>query len=98
MVVVDVRETPSARAAIRFLQIRPGVDFELLTVLRALVNDRPFDHRLVETSGVTLADLTELVAQMKRARFGVFFYGTGLTQTRGKHMNVAAHPVADRRR
>ena len=90
MVVVDVRETPSARAANRFLQIRPGVDFELLTVLRALVNDRPFDHRLLETSGVTLADLTELVTQMKRARFGVFFYGTGLTQTRGKHMNAAA--------
>ena len=90
MVVVDVRETPSARAANRFLQIRPGVDFELLTVLRALVNDRPFDHRLLATSGVTLADLAELVAQMKRARFGVFFYGTGLTQTRGKHMNVAA--------
>ena len=90
MVVVDVRETPSARAADWFLQVRPGVDFELLTVLKALINDQPFDRDLIEVSGVALADLTELVARMKRARFGVFFYGTGLTQTRGKHMNVAA--------
>jgi formylmethanofuran dehydrogenase subunit B len=90
MVVVDVRETLSARAANHFLQVRSGIDFELLTVLKALVNDQPFDHRLVEASGVTSADLAELVERMKRARFGVIFYGTGLTQTRGKHMNVAA--------
>ena len=90
MIVVDVRETPTARAAGRFLQIRSGFDFEVLTVLKALVNDQPFDRDLVEASGVTIADLTELVDRMKRARFGVFFYGTGLTQTRGKHMNVAA--------
>ena len=96
MIVVDVRETPTARAADRFLQVRSGVDFELLTVLKALVNDQPFDRELVEASGVAMADLTELVAQMKRARFGVFFYGTGLTQSRGKHMNVAAILVADR--
>lgn len=90
MFVVDVRETPTARAADRFLQIRSGFDFELLTVLKALINDQPFDRDLIAASGVTMADLTELVDRMKRARFGVFFYGTGLTQTRGKHMNVAA--------
>ena len=44
MFVVDVRETPSARVADRFLQVRPGVDFELLTVLRALVNDQLFER------------------------------------------------------
>jgi formylmethanofuran dehydrogenase subunit B len=90
MVVVDVRETLTARAANRFLQVRPGVDFELLTVLKALVKDQPFDGDLIAGSGATIADLTTLVDRMKRARFGVFFYGTGLTQSRGKHMNVAA--------
>jgi len=90
MVVVDVRETPSARAADVFLQIRPGTDFELITVLRALLDDRPFDGSLVDTCAVSIADLTRLRDRMKRARFGVNFYGTGLTQTRGKHMNVAA--------
>ena len=36
MVLVDIRETPSAKAADIFLQIRPGKDFEVLTTLRAL--------------------------------------------------------------
>ena len=31
MVLVDIRETPSAKAADIFLQIRPGKDFEVLT-------------------------------------------------------------------
>jgi formylmethanofuran dehydrogenase subunit B len=90
MVLVDVRETPSARAADHFLQIRPGADFELLTVLRALVGSHPVDPSLLETTGLTLDQLTDLVERMKRARFGVFCFGTGLTMTRGKHMNVAA--------
>jgi formylmethanofuran dehydrogenase subunit B len=34
--------------------------------------------------------LADLVARMKRARFGVFFFGSGLTMTRGRHVNVAA--------
>jgi formylmethanofuran dehydrogenase subunit B len=34
MVLVDIRETPSVRAADLFLQIRPGKDFEVLTTLR----------------------------------------------------------------
>ena len=41
MVLVDIRETPSAKAADIFLQIRPGKDFEMVTVLRALVKGRP---------------------------------------------------------
>ena len=90
MVLVDVRETLTARAADHFLQVRPGTDFELLTVLRALVGSHRVDHSLLEATGLTLDQLTELVELMKRARFGVFFYGTGLTMTRGKHMNVAA--------
>ncbi len=90
MVLVDVRETPSARASDQFLQIRSGADLEVLTTLRALVNHRTVDRGLVEATGLTLDQLTDLVERMKRARFGVFFFGSGLTMTRGKHANVAA--------
>ena len=34
MVLVDIRETPSEKAADIFLQIRPTKDFEVLTTLR----------------------------------------------------------------
>jgi len=90
MILVDVRETLSARAADQFLQIRPDTDFELLTVLRAIVGHQPVDPDLLAATGVTPDRAAELVARMKRARLGVFFFGTGLTGTRGRHMNVAA--------
>jgi formylmethanofuran dehydrogenase subunit B len=90
MVLVDVRETPSARAADRFLQIRSGADFELLTALRALVRGEAVSDGLAEASGLTGDQLADLVRRLKSTRFGVFFFGAGLTATRGKHMNVAA--------
>lgn len=90
MVLVDVRPTPSARAADIFVQVRPGRDFEVLTALRALVKQRPVDSRRLEATGVTLAQLQDLVDRMTRCRFGVLFFGMGLTMTRGKHMNSSA--------
>ena len=90
MVLVDIRETPSARAADLFLQIRPGKDFEVVTTLIALVKGRPVNRAAVEETGMTVEQLQELVDRMKRARFGVLFFGMGLSMTRGKHMNSAS--------
>lgn len=90
MVLVDIRETNSARAADIFLQVRPGKDFEVLTILRALVKGQPVDPKLVAETGLTMEQLTDLVARMKAAKFGVMFFGMGLSMTRGKHMNSAA--------
>jgi formylmethanofuran dehydrogenase subunit B len=90
MVLVDIRETPSVKAADLFLQIRPNKDFEVLTTLRALVKNQPVDHERVAETGLTLDQMQDLVDRMKRARFGVLFFGMGLSMTRGKHMNSAA--------
>lgn len=90
MVLVDIRETPSAKAADIFLQIRPGKDFEVLTTLRALVKGQPVDAAAVAETGLALEQLQDLAQRMKTARFGVLFFGMGLSMTRGKHMNSAA--------
>jgi formylmethanofuran dehydrogenase subunit B len=90
MVLVDIRETPSAKAADVFLQVRPGKDFEMVTALRALVKNQPVDPDRVAETGLTVEQLKDLVNQMKAARFGVLFFGMGLSMTRGKHMNSAA--------
>jgi formylmethanofuran dehydrogenase subunit B len=90
MVLVDIRETPSAKAADIFLQIRPGKDFEVLTTLRALVKGQRVNKDLAEETGLTLEQLQTFADQMKAARFGVIFFGMGLSMTRGKHMNSAA--------
>ncbi len=90
MVLVDIRETPSARAADLFLQIRPGKDFEILTALRALVKGQRVNEKSVAETGLSIDVLRDLAEQMKNARFGVIFFGMGLSMTRGKHMNSAA--------
>jgi formylmethanofuran dehydrogenase subunit B len=90
MVLVDIRETPSVRAADLFLQIQPGKDFEVVTTLLALLKSRPVNRERVAETGVTVEQLQDLVDRMKRARFGVLFFGMGLSMTRGKHMNSAS--------
>jgi formylmethanofuran dehydrogenase subunit B len=90
IVLVDVRKTPSARAADLFLQVKPGKDFEVLWALRALVKGVSVDASIEAETGVGLATLEGLVERMKRARFGVFLFGMGLSMTRGKHYNAAA--------
>ena len=89
MVNVDIRETPTSKAADIFLQIKPGKDFELGTVLRALMKNQPVDEERAAEIGVPLERLQDLVNRMKRAKFGVIFFGMGLSMTRGKHMNSA---------
>jgi formylmethanofuran dehydrogenase subunit B len=89
MVLVDIRETPSAKAADIFLQIRPGKDFEVLSILRALVKEQKVNPAAVEETGLSYDQLQDFALRMKRARFGVIFFGMGLSMTRGKHMNSA---------
>jgi formylmethanofuran dehydrogenase subunit B len=90
MVLVDIRETPSAKAADIFLQVRPSKDFEVLTILRALIKDQPVNEEAAADTGLSMTELRDLADRMKRARFGVLFFGMGLSMTRGKHMNSAA--------
>lgn len=87
VVVVDVRPTLSSKRADVFLQVRPGYDFELLNALRALLKGHDLD--VDEVGGVEVAQLRDLLELMKSCRFGVIFFGMGVTQTGGKHLNVS---------
>ena len=90
VVLVDVRRTPSAPVADLFIQIKPGHDFELLWALRAFVKGCKVDPNLAERTGVPLATMEDLVKRMKSCRYGVLFFGMGLTMTRGRHFNSGA--------
>ena len=90
MVLVDIRETKSVKAADIFLQVRPGKDFELITILRAMVKGQPISPETIAETGVTIDQATDLIERMKSCKFGVMFFGMGLSMTRGKHMNSAA--------
>lgn len=90
-VIVDVRKTKSAKAADILMQIKPRKDFEALWVLRAMVNGVDIDGDLVKReTGIEIERWQDLADRMKAAKFGVIFFGMGLTMTRGKHANSEA--------
>jgi formylmethanofuran dehydrogenase subunit B len=88
VVVVDVRRTPTARAADIFLQVKPNKDYECLSALRAILKGEKLDTD--EIGGLPSEALIDLTERMKRCRFGIIFFGMGLTMTKGKYLNVSA--------
>jgi len=90
-VVVDVRKTKTADDADLVITIKSGADFESLWTLRALAQGIALDAEEVEEqTGVPLATWQKLFDLMKRAKFGVFMFGSGLTTTRGRFLNAEA--------
>ena len=90
IVLVDVRKTKSAGVADILIRPKPGKDFEVLWALRALVKGISISTDIEKETGVPLEVLTDLVERMKNCRFGVLFFGMGLTMTRGRHFNSGA--------
>jgi formylmethanofuran dehydrogenase subunit B len=88
--LVDVRPTVSARAADIYLQVRPGKDFEVLWVLRALILGKKVRANALDGTGLTMDQVEDLAERMKSCEYGVMLVGQGLTQSRGKHMNLTA--------
>lgn len=86
VVVIDVRPTKTSKTADHFLQIKPGTDFDVLTSLRALVQGKKPEK---EAGGIAPEQLEELARMMKTCRYGVAFFGMGLTMTPGRNYNVA---------
>ena len=88
VVVVDVRETLSGKAANQFIRIEPNSDFEILQSLRAIIRGEKLHLR--EIGGVPIEVLESLADRMKGAKVGCIFYGLGLNQSEGRHMNIEA--------
>ncbi|CAN5395651.1 formylmethanofuran dehydrogenase subunit B [soil metagenome] len=90
IVVVDIRESQSAKAADIFLKVNPAKDFEALWILRGLVKGLTFTESDVEETGIPLQALQDLAKRMRECKFGMFFFGMGLALTGGRYMNVEA--------
>jgi formylmethanofuran dehydrogenase subunit B len=88
VVVVDIRKTISAGIADEFLRIDPGSDLEILGTLRALA--RGHELEVTEVGGVPIEKLAAIVEEMKAAKYGILFFGLGLTQSRGRFRNIDA--------
>jgi formylmethanofuran dehydrogenase subunit B len=88
LIVVDVRRTRTADLADYFIQVEPNKDYELLEVLRALVQNQEVD--VEEVAGVPVEHLEEVADLMISCNFGILFFGLGLTMSRGKLRNIDA--------
>ncbi|MDD2665983.1 MAG: formylmethanofuran dehydrogenase subunit B [Methanocellales archaeon] len=88
VMVFDVRKTTTAEVADDFVQILPGEDYRVLSALRAILAGA-VDVVPSSVGGVPKEKLVEIVNRMKNSKFGVLFFGMGLTQSKGKPYNVA---------
>jgi len=86
--LVDVRATTTSRMVDKFIRIEPGTDLEVLQTIRALIRGHSLD--VSEVGGISIADLEEVATAMKTAKYGVLFFGLGLTQSWGRHRNIDA--------
>jgi formylmethanofuran dehydrogenase subunit B len=91
VIVIDSARTATADRGDAFICIAPGAQFEALWVLRALVRGVTLDpSRVASATGVELAVLTSLANQLKRARYGAFFFGSSLESGRAGTANTEA--------
>lgn len=86
IVAVDIRETATTKMADQFVKIKPNRDFEMLQALSASVRG----NEIPDIAGVSKTEITELADRMKKSKFGIIFFGLGLTQSMGRHMNIDA--------
>lgn len=86
VIVVDVRKTETAELADWFIKVKPGYDYEVLNALRTILNKG--DINRTEVGGISKEDLKKLVEKMKGCKFGIIFFGVGLTMSGAKHRNI----------
>ncbi len=86
LVVVDVRQTSTARKADKFVQIDQGKDYELVNALRTALRNEQIQQEKV--AGVPVEEIEELAELLRNAEFGVILFGLGVTQTVGKGRNI----------
>lgn len=86
IVVVDPRTTHTAQLADLHLQVNPSEDYELLSAIRAMLRGVELDQK--EISGVPMEKIKQVIERMKNCKYGVIFFGLGLTHTTAHHRNV----------
>jgi len=86
LIVVDPRESDTAKLADIHLQLDFDRDYELLDAMRAVLLGHEIHYD--EVAGIPKELIYEAVEVLKKAQFGILFFGMGITHSRGKHRNI----------
>ncbi|KQC04921.1 MAG: formylmethanofuran dehydrogenase subunit B [Methanoculleus sp. SDB] len=87
LVVIDPRCTDTSKMADYHLQIEQGRDYELFDALRVAFKG----EKLPDTvAGIPRKTIYEVAETMKSGRFGIIFFGMGVTQSLSKNHNIDA--------
>jgi formylmethanofuran dehydrogenase subunit B len=86
IIVVDPRNTHTAQIADLYIKVNPDEDYELVNAIRATLRGVEIDDE--EVSGVPTEKIKELVEILKSCKYGVLFFGMGLTQSMAHHRNI----------
>ena len=84
LVVVDDRETETAKLADLFIRIPPGQSCEAFEAMRMLVKG------LANVPAPMVELFSDLVRRMKACRCGVVFFGVSLTREAAAHRTIAS--------
>lgn len=85
LIVVDPRDTDTAGLADVHLKVEQGRDYELLSAIRVAIRGEVLPDVV---AGIPKEKIYEVAEKMKNARFGVLFFGMGVTQTLSKNHNI----------
>lgn len=72
------------------LTIRPGCDFEILTAMRAMLQNRHVEESRLADCGITISQLQNLLTRIREARYGVLFFGEQSGSPASRRMTAAA--------
>jgi formylmethanofuran dehydrogenase subunit B len=88
VVVVDIQPTETSASADLFFQVEPGKDFEALWALRMMLQGQLPNPAAI--TGIPPEKLAELLDRMRHCRYGVIFFGFGLSRGPNGHNTVEA--------
>lgn len=88
LVVIDPRKTDTAKISDFHLQVNLGEDYELFNAFRAYLNGCELTGDKI--AGVPVDLIKKVAEKMRKAKWGMIFFGMGLTHSYGKAQNIAS--------
>jgi len=86
IMVVDPRQTDTAKLSDLHVQIIPGTDHMLAHTMREILNSYDVTHETV--GGIPADAIRETVEAVGQHQFGILFFGLGLTEQLGRDRNI----------